>query len=349
MKSLRVAAFLAAVAFAIGMLLWAGLAPAATVTGGMVAGATNPRAKVKRYNAGQVGLWAAATNAVVEETSGAYRLTLSAIETSLDYIEILWLSDSSDSVLDHYATRLFGINYDESTGTIQADDITSVGIAYWPGTGANQVTINVVTSGTNAAIPSAIVMIRNNAQTVGLARGVTNVNGQFVAALDNGTYKAIVSDYTQHVFTTPETLTVSGATSDTYIGSPFDPGAPTTTTACIVYGWLKKLDGTALAGKTVTAALRTSDYPAGYDANGNGVNDTGLVFAKTAVSDTTDAAGYWSLELTYSARILRYTDGEETRYSFRTTDGGVAHDVRVPSQASAMFDTLTTYTLTAKP
>ena len=86
------------------------------------------------------------------------------------------------------------------------------------GPGANQVTITV-----NDAIPAPIagveVKVFNSAQTVLLDVKTTNASGQVVFALDDGAYKVQLAK-TQYSFTVPEDLTVSGVTTDTYIGAP---------------------------------------------------------------------------------------------------------------------------------
>lgn len=84
--------------------------------------------------------------------------------------------------------------------------------------GANSVTITVEESDTTP-IASTEVQILNTAQDTVLDRKLTDVNGDAVFALDDGSYKVRLSK-PQVTFTVPEDLTVSGTTVDTYNGTP---------------------------------------------------------------------------------------------------------------------------------
>ena len=90
------------------------------------------------------------------------------------------------------------------------NDISSV-------SGANQVTITVEETDTTP-IASVEVQILNAAQDTVLDRKLTDVNGDAVFALDDGSYKARLTK-PQVTFTVPEDLTVSGTTVDTYNGT----------------------------------------------------------------------------------------------------------------------------------
>lgn len=93
------------------------------------------------------------------------------------------------------------------------------------GPGANQTTITV-----NDSVPAPIleveVQVWNSGQTVLLDTKTTNASGQVVFALNDGSYKVVLSK-PQYSFTVPEDLTVSGVTTDTYTGAPIviTPGA----------------------------------------------------------------------------------------------------------------------------
>jgi hypothetical protein len=90
--------------------------------------------------------------------------------------------------------------------------------------GANTVTITVEEAD-HTPIPDVSVEIYNAAQTVKLKSGMTDVNGQLVVALNDGSYKIRLSKAMVN-FTTPETLTVSGATAKTCTGVPVSVTAP---------------------------------------------------------------------------------------------------------------------------
>ena len=90
--------------------------------------------------------------------------------------------------------------------------------------GANMVTITVEEAD-HTPIPDASVRILNNAETLTLLTGTTNVSGQLVVALNDGSYKIRLSKAMAN-FTVPETLTVSGATAKTCTGIVVSPTAP---------------------------------------------------------------------------------------------------------------------------
>jgi hypothetical protein len=82
--------------------------------------------------------------------------------------------------------------------------------------GANEVTITIEESD-ETPIVSAEVQLLNSDQTVVLDTKITDSNGEVVFSADDGSYK-VRSTKAQVSFTLPETLTVSGTTTDTYNG-----------------------------------------------------------------------------------------------------------------------------------
>lgn len=84
--------------------------------------------------------------------------------------------------------------------------------------GANSVTLTIEETDTTA-IANAEVQLLNTAQTIILDTKTTDVNGQVVFSADDGSYKVRLSK-AQTTFTVPETLTVSGTTTQTYNGTP---------------------------------------------------------------------------------------------------------------------------------
>jgi len=92
--------------------------------------------------------------------------------------------------------------------------------------GANVVTITVEEAD-HTPIPDASVRILNSAETLTLLTGTTDVSGQLVVALNDGSYKIRLSKAMVN-FTTPETLTVSGTTAKTCTGTVVSPTAPGT-------------------------------------------------------------------------------------------------------------------------
>jgi hypothetical protein len=97
---------------------------------------------------------------------------------------------------------------------------------YFTPAGANQVTITVEEAD-HTPIPDVSVLILNSGQSITLQSATTDASGQVVVALNDGTYKVRLSKAMVN-FTTPETLVVSGATSEEFTGTLVSPTAPST-------------------------------------------------------------------------------------------------------------------------
>lgn len=306
----------------IGLILLLPSVVMGVVVGGLVSGATGLDSEYTSWTASTTpGAWKDCTNEATEiGSSGVYYLELTSTELDAPYVAIQIKSNEANTVL-----------------------LLVNNTSAWLGDGDIATTVCLVNS-SNSPIASAIVTIKNTAQTVTYARKTSDANGKCSFALVAGTYYVIISDYGQHTWTVPETLTVAGdTTSDTYTGTTFSPDDPSTPNVCVLYGWLKNPDGSGKSGQTVTATLRPDDYPAAYDSDSDGTVDRGINYAKTGGSDTTDSNGYWSIELTYSALVLRIADSSTTATKYRITisEAGVEHDVTIPSAASARLDSLT--------
>jgi len=147
------------------------------------------------------GNFAAATNSPTEVTSGGvgtgvYKLSLTATEMEANDVVVLSTSATSDIICT----------------TVQVVTETNT-----DGYGANTVTITV-TKADATPIPTCTVNIRNSGDTLTVTSGETDANGQVVFYIDDGSYLAYL-EKNAYSFTTPETLTVSGTTTDTYIGA----------------------------------------------------------------------------------------------------------------------------------
>jgi len=90
--------------------------------------------------------------------------------------------------------------------------------------GANEVTITVEEAD-HTPIPDVSVLVFNSAETVKPNSGMTDVNGLLAIALNDGSYKIRLNKAMVN-FTVPETLTVSGVTAKTCVGTPVSFTAP---------------------------------------------------------------------------------------------------------------------------
>jgi hypothetical protein len=200
----------------------------------------------------------------------------------------------------------------DGTETLQtiADAIAAVS----PATGSEMVTLTVQTSGL-VAVPDVSVGIYDSANTALISLHTTDSNGQVVTALNDGTYKVRLRK-AGYTFTVPETLTVSGTTSDSFTATAWAPSAPSAVDLCVVFGTLVDAGGDPLTGAVIEARVAVPDAVGGYR----------LVNPKETA--TTDADGYFELELVRGAHV-----------NLICTPAGIRGTFLVPASASQDFAT----------
>jgi hypothetical protein len=159
--------------------------------------------------------------------------------------------------------------------------------------GISQVTLTI-DDGTNP-VEGVRVNVYDSGNTTLLRGGLTtDVAGQVVFAIDDGTYKVRLA-LSGYSFTVPETLTVSGTTTDTYSGTSLisipSPSAPD---LCVIFARsLRDAGGNVIASQAVTAtAIVEPPQAVDPDQLGN-----------TAVSTTTDVNGNFDLELIRTSKV----------------------------------------------
>lgn len=151
--------------------------------------------------------------------------------------------------------------------------------------GANSVTITVVDSSDGTTpVPDVSMLIENSGQTAVINSGKTDASGQVVVALDDGTYKVTLAKSMWN-FTVPETLTVSGTTTDSYEGTEVSPSTPSANNQTL-YDHVLHADGTGASGAVVTAYIVS--VPTESSSN---------FVSNAKVSSTCDTNGYFELEL----------------------------------------------------
>gem|GEM_PF-7049966 len=194
-------------------------------------------------------------------------------------------------------------------------------------TGSYTVTLQLYETGTTTPIPNVTVSVKNSDQSLLMGSVTTDSSGQASFARNNGTYK-LLCEKSGFTFTTPETLTVASASvSQTIYGTEWTaPTAPTVYT-CIIYGWVKDVDNTALSSKTVSAKIANKPV---YYTGGVGYS------AIQSASDTTDGEGYFELTLTRS-RYMTAVSGESGKYTLTVAEAGIVWTIEVPDASSAAF------------
>jgi hypothetical protein len=186
------------------------------------------------------------------------------------------------------------------------------------GTGAYSVTLVAIDSTNDQIISGADIAIRNLDQSALIALGQTNTNGATVVNLNAADY-VLLADAPTYIFPSLDTLTISGATTDTIFGYHFDPGTPSSPGLCRVYGFLYAINGQAEPNATVTASI-----PSGV------VRYNSLFISPFTRSTATDSSGYFAIDLIPSDLL----DPSGTKYEITITrrDGTILrHRLTIPT------------------
>lgn len=184
-----------------------------------------------------------------------------------------------------------------SAAELVADVQTTLDAAHgensWEGglvSGDSMVTLTI-DDGTDPVV-GATVRVHNSGNTGNpLRTETTNSDGEVTFSIDDGTYKVRVSK-SGYSFTVPETLTVSGATVDTYSGvAGFTIPPPSTADVCVVFGTVRDgadnpIDDAAIAVYAITPQVAAGEQM------GNPI-----------IATTTNASGQFTIELKRQAEV----------------------------------------------
>lgn len=159
----------------------------------------------------------------------------------------------------------------------------------------------LVTDGDGDPIETVNVQIRDSTGSMIVWQGTTDVNGIYDVMLVDGSYKVYLWKVGYTFSTSPVSLTVAMDMSLPVSGaafSPANPGGPATTT---VYGWLIDAAGVAREGVTVSFTLT---YGAGTVSRPLASSSAEKLISRVAITDTTDAAGYFEVTLAENGDVL---------------------------------------------
>lgn len=242
--------------------------------------------------------------------TGTYEDTYQLDEAGVDYIVDCW--DTADATVIRRRARLRGRQPNAE------DRVCSL-------------TVTVKDTDTNGdPIPDVTVSVKN-ASGREVSRDTTDSNGE---AADLGvagaaTYTVVMVKATWTL--ADQALAVSQGDIDSgtkaveYYGTGFDPGTPDDPNLCTVYDWLKELIGAvAISGRTIVPKLIEPQTM--YDAS-----------FEDGLTTTTDAEGYWELDLPRGAKITIYSTADATNL---VPDGAVQKTIDVPDQGSAQLQDL---------
>jgi len=276
-----------------------------------------------------VGVTLALGDVQIQKDGGAY-VNIPLVQLSV-VSDVLWITLLTTDTLfdnalirvkDQDATKVY-----EDTGAILStkpqDTLNQILTSVLPD-GNSAVTIHVQ-DGLAAPIPDVFVRIADATGTITIATGVTDSGGDFIVALDDDTYQVLLRKAFVN-FTVPEALVVLGATTDTYTGDVIMPSAPTQPDTCVVYGVVIDVKGDPVEGAKIY--IQETD-------NTTFSNTQKIVRNKET---TSDAAGYWELEVIRSSALDPATSSyraiiEYRSFKYETT-------ITVPDANSAEFSTL---------
>jgi hypothetical protein len=230
-------------------------------------------------------------------TSTPFTFTLAGDELT-DYLALLNNLDESVSGIDDNPWD----NPDRQLTALDEDntDVDLDGALLGSGSGAYSVTFVTYDTTNDQVVPGVCLAVRNLDQTVLLASVVTDVSGRASANLDVAAY-LISATAPGYLFDAYDTVTISGAGSDTVRGTWFDPGTPGSPSLCRVYGYLFTTDGKAEAGARISAWL-----PNGVTLSSN------VIISPTPVATTTNDLGYFYLDLVPSTLLTGHPKYEIT-------------------------------------
>jgi hypothetical protein len=207
------------------------------------------------------------------------------------------------------------------TGQAAHYDMSTSGLT--PG-GANVVTIKVVDQDGDA-LPDVSVTIRNEDQTAVMVAAIsTDSNGEVVVGLDNGEYKVLLRK-AGVTFTVPETLVVSGDTSDEYAGSLVDIEVPTAAEEIVIYGYT-----TDIIGRVV------DNYELEFVPIGENLYTKGGVLIDTTKRKVySDETGFFSVYLIKTSEIdISKSTVREARYRLTHGPNQETRDFQTPDAQS---------------
>lgn len=217
-----------------------------------------------------------------------------------------------------YATRKLTSAWTDST---PSKDMSATGVLV----GTNACNITLYNLGTTTPVADATVSIMNTDESLLVSLYTSDINGQFIAYLDNGTYKLRL--HKVGCTFDLETLVVDGEETEIYYGDLIAIGQPASGKTCRVYEYVfNPDDNTIPAQSEVVAVAHIKKLPYNYN---------GKLFKGTEITATfhedylTNGAIYW--DMVWGSQIVFDIDNF-------TKDGGISKII--PEQSSARLSDL---------
>lgn len=195
---------------------------------------------------------------------------------------------TKDTEIDAIKTKTDGLPADTAQ---ELTDIDNAIAAIGPGSGANEVTLQVYKTATTEALSSVSISIYSGADLY--ASGVSDVAGQFTVNLDDGTYSVRMTRVNTS-FATTESLVVSGATSQTYYGSLLSIPSPAEPSNCVLYDDMRGINSGEIL-TDVSATIKIVSVPYDY---------AGFLFVGQEITmDYDNVTGRLSIEIVRGAVV----------------------------------------------
>lgn len=162
------------------------------------------------------------------------------------------------------------------------------------GSGAHTVTLTLLDQD-DLPVEGVLVTLWNEAETLRLAGPeTTDADGQVVFNRDDGVYQVLVTTTAGFETLAAQELTVSGATSETYVLTRRTATPPAMAGLCTVQFWLRNLGLQEVTGRTVSAVP---------SAPGAAVD--GALIVNATWADVSDVDGYAELQLPWEDQFTR--------------------------------------------
>lgn len=188
------------------------------------------------------------------------------------------------------------------------------------GSGAFGYTIVTFDSANIQPVAGVALTVRNISQTGLIAVGSSDLNGRESFNLDADSF-VVIATAPGFLFTSFDSIVVTGAGVDTVFGYTFNPGTPAPG-LCRVFGYLLTISGAGEANAEVSAHL-----PKGVSRTG------GAIVSPFSVRTSTDSTGFWAIDVVPTPLLNPAT----SMYEFLITrsDGTILRKrVTVPNQSS---------------
>ncbi len=153
------------------------------------------------------------------------------------------------------------------------------------GAGIYAYKVTVIDSANSSPVPAVSAYLRNLDQTVLIASGRSNANGELSFNLDPGSY-LLLANAPGYIFNSFDTIVVTGQGEDSLFGYTFDPGQPAQPNLCRAYAYIYDINGIPETQATITASL-----PGGVARSGQ------IIVSPFKVSTISDSLGYFYLDL----------------------------------------------------